>query len=112
MEEYSIAAQVWKLSGVDMCELARNSVVMSGFPHKVSQTRHVIPHAVCAVHMLSICGFQLSRLNVVIVLSFEAPSTYMYTIYMYWEVHVSVNNSVIIVYIATHRLLFYDHVSS
>ena len=36
MEEYSIAAQVWKLSSCDMCELARNSVVMSGFPHKVS----------------------------------------------------------------------------
>ena len=35
MEEYSIAAQVWKLSSVDMCELARNSVIMSGFPHKV-----------------------------------------------------------------------------
>lgn len=36
MEEYSIAAQVWKLSSCDMCELARNSVLMSGFPHKVS----------------------------------------------------------------------------
>ncbi|GAB6026355.1 AMP deaminase 2 [Chamberlinius hualienensis] len=35
MEEYSIAAQVWKLSSCDMCELARNSVTMSGFPHKV-----------------------------------------------------------------------------
>ncbi|CAN7948166.1 unnamed protein product, partial [Ixodes pacificus] len=35
MEEYSIAAQVWKLSSCDMCELARNSIVMSGFPHKV-----------------------------------------------------------------------------
>jgi AMP deaminase len=32
MEEYSIASQVWKLSSVDVCELARNSVVMSGFP--------------------------------------------------------------------------------
>ena len=32
MEEYSIATQVWKLSPVDMCEIARNSVVMSGFP--------------------------------------------------------------------------------
>ncbi|CAM9437159.1 unnamed protein product, partial [Lampetra planeri] len=32
MEEYSIAAQVWKLSSCDMCELARNSVLMSGFP--------------------------------------------------------------------------------
>lgn len=38
MEEYSIAAQVWKLSSCDMCELARNSVNMSGFPHKVSPT--------------------------------------------------------------------------
>lgn len=36
MEEYSIAAQVWKLSGVDMCELAMNSVLMSGFSHEVS----------------------------------------------------------------------------
>lgn len=56
MEEYSIAAQVWKLSTCklflqfsiffyklntsffilgDMCELARNSVVMSGFSHTV-----------------------------------------------------------------------------
>jgi len=36
MEEYSIAAQVWKLSSCDMCELARNSVIMSGFPEQVS----------------------------------------------------------------------------
>lgn len=36
MEEYSIAAQVWKLSSCDMSELARNSVTMSGFPHVVS----------------------------------------------------------------------------
>ena len=44
MEEYSIAAQVWKLSGVDMCELARNSVLMSGFPHKVSYLKHPYTH--------------------------------------------------------------------
>ncbi|XP_017063721.1 AMP deaminase 2 isoform X2 [Drosophila eugracilis] len=37
MEEYSIAAQVWKLSSCDMCELARNSVMMSGFPHTIKQ---------------------------------------------------------------------------
>ncbi|XP_070551810.1 AMP deaminase 2-like isoform X3 [Ptychodera flava] len=37
MEEYSIAAQVWKLSPCDMCELARNSVIMSGFPHEMKQ---------------------------------------------------------------------------
>jgi len=39
MEEYSIAAQVWKLSACDMCELARNSVLMSGFNHKVMQNK-------------------------------------------------------------------------
>ena len=37
MEEYSIATQVWKLSPCDMCELARNSVLMSGFEHHVRQ---------------------------------------------------------------------------
>eukprot|EP01116_Phalansterium_solitarium_P007576 TRINITY_DN2031_c0_g2_i3.p1 TRINITY_DN2031_c0_g2~~TRINITY_DN2031_c0_g2_i3.p1 ORF type:complete len:916 (-),score=369.95 TRINITY_DN2031_c0_g2_i3:827-3574(-) len=31
IEEYSIAAQVWKLSSVDLCEIARNSVLQSGF---------------------------------------------------------------------------------
>lgn len=31
VEEYSVAAQVWKLSGTDLCELARNSVLQSGF---------------------------------------------------------------------------------
>ncbi len=35
MEEYSIAAQLWRLSSADICELARNSVLMSGFPHSV-----------------------------------------------------------------------------
>eukprot|EP00210_Caulerpa_lentillifera_P000119 g114.t1 len=32
VEEYSIAAQVWKLSSTDLCEIARNSVLHSGFP--------------------------------------------------------------------------------
>jgi AMP deaminase len=31
IEEYSVAAQIYKLSNVDMCELARNSVIQSGF---------------------------------------------------------------------------------
>ncbi|KAL6452537.1 AMD1 AMP deaminase [Candida maltosa Xu316] len=31
IEEYSVAAQIYKLSGVDMCELARNSCVQSGY---------------------------------------------------------------------------------
>ncbi|TGZ62443.1 hypothetical protein CRM22_007443 [Opisthorchis felineus] len=35
IEEYSIAIQVWKLTSIDMCELARNSVLMSGFSHTI-----------------------------------------------------------------------------
>ncbi|RPA77940.1 AMP deaminase [Ascobolus immersus RN42] len=31
IEEYSVAAQIYKLTAVDMCELARNSVLQSGF---------------------------------------------------------------------------------
>ncbi|CCW66629.1 unnamed protein product [Phytomonas sp. Hart1] len=31
LEEYSIASKVWKLSPNDMCEIARNSVLLSGF---------------------------------------------------------------------------------
>lgn len=37
VEEYSVAAQVWKLSSTDLCEVARNSVLHSGFPHRVSR---------------------------------------------------------------------------
>ncbi len=44
MEEYSIAAQVWKLSPCDMCELARNSVLMSSFEHSVSIPPGRFPH--------------------------------------------------------------------
>ncbi|KAI8477343.1 MAG: hypothetical protein J3K34DRAFT_397944 [Monoraphidium minutum] len=33
VEEYSVAAQVWKLSATDLCEIARNGVLHSGFPH-------------------------------------------------------------------------------
>lgn len=40
MEEYAIAAQLWKLSTCDVCEIARNSVLQSGLSHEV-------------VHMLS-----------------------------------------------------------
>ena len=42
MEEYSIAAQIFKLSSSDLCELARNSVLMSGFSHDVKQVEEQI----------------------------------------------------------------------
>ncbi|KAI1814634.1 hypothetical protein GGS20DRAFT_547768 [Poronia punctata] len=37
MEEYAVAAQICKLSPVDMCELAKNSVKQSGYEHSVKQ---------------------------------------------------------------------------
>ncbi|MCJ1403946.1 AMP deaminase [Xylographa trunciseda] len=37
IEEYSVAAQIYKLNAVDMCELAKNSVMQSGFEHAVKQ---------------------------------------------------------------------------
>ena len=37
MEEYSVAAQIYKLSNVDMCELARNSVLQSGFENQLKK---------------------------------------------------------------------------
>jgi len=64
MEEYSIAAQVWKLSSVDMCELARNSVIMSGFSHKVHINFYPVPYIYFIIHFcvsvirhLSHCNF-------------------------------------------------------
>ena len=47
MEEYSIATQVWKLSSCDMCELARNSVLMSGFSHKVKKRFSLTLFTIC-----------------------------------------------------------------
>ncbi|CAO0803499.1 unnamed protein product [Mucor circinelloides] len=35
IEEYSVAAQIWKLSSTDMCELARNSVIQSGWENQI-----------------------------------------------------------------------------
>ncbi|POO00043.1 AMP deaminase [Trema orientale] len=40
VEEYSVAAKVWKLSACDLCEIARNSVYQSGFPHAVKSHWH------------------------------------------------------------------------
>ncbi|KAK9461873.1 uncharacterized protein V1516DRAFT_711323 [Lipomyces oligophaga] len=37
IEEYSVAAQIYRLSSVDMCELAKNSVQQSGFEREVKQ---------------------------------------------------------------------------
>lgn len=41
MEEYAIAAQLWKLSTCDVCEIARNSVLQSGLSHQVWPCFHL-----------------------------------------------------------------------
>jgi AMP deaminase len=37
IEEYAVAAQIYKLSSVDMCELAKNSVKQSGYEFSIKQ---------------------------------------------------------------------------
>lgn len=37
IEEYSVAAQIYKLSSADMCEIARNSVLQSGYEASVKR---------------------------------------------------------------------------
>lgn len=37
IEEYSVASKVWKLTPTDMCEIARSSVLQSGFSHEFKQ---------------------------------------------------------------------------
>ena len=37
IEEYAVAAQIYKLNAVDMCELAKHSVMQSGFEHIIKQ---------------------------------------------------------------------------
>ncbi|ODV95275.1 hypothetical protein PACTADRAFT_50021 [Pachysolen tannophilus NRRL Y-2460] len=37
IEEYSVAAQIYKLSNVDLCELAKNSVMQSGFEYELKR---------------------------------------------------------------------------
>ncbi|TPX48403.1 AMP deaminase [Synchytrium endobioticum] len=37
IEEYSVAAQIWKLTGADMCEIARNSVLQSGWEKRIKK---------------------------------------------------------------------------
>ncbi|KAH8676371.1 hypothetical protein BX600DRAFT_454901 [Xylariales sp. PMI_506] len=37
IEEYAVAAQIYKLSPVDMCELAKNSVKQSGYEYSIKQ---------------------------------------------------------------------------
>ena len=59
VEEYSVAAQVWKMSAADLCEIARNSVLNSDFPHEDKR------HWVSDTYWLSgAAGNDIKRTNV------------------------------------------------
>lgn len=54
MEEYAIAAQLWKLSTCDVCEIARNSVLQSGLSHQVQGHFQSTGRATSPLHLLNI----------------------------------------------------------
>lgn len=49
MEEYAIAAQVFKLSTCDMCEIARNSILQCGLSHEVGVLSHPVGVLQCVL---------------------------------------------------------------
>ncbi|KNG46458.1 amp deaminase 3 [Stemphylium lycopersici] len=59
IEEYSVAAQIYKLSAVDMCELAKHSVEQSGFEHVVKQKWLGANY-----HLPGVAGNDMARSNV------------------------------------------------
>lgn len=59
IEEYSVAANIYKLSAVDMCELAKNSVKQSGFERAIKQ-RWLGPN----FHLPGLRGNNMAKSNV------------------------------------------------
>lgn len=59
IEEYSVAAQIYKLSAVDMCELARNSVLQSGFESELKSMWLGSHH-----HLRGVEGNNMDKTNV------------------------------------------------
>ncbi|KAK3077077.1 putative zinc finger protein, partial [Coniosporium uncinatum] len=59
IEEYAVAAQIYKLSAVDMCELAKHSVEQSGFEHSV-KLRWVGAN----YHLPGVAGNDMAKTNV------------------------------------------------
>ncbi|EMC93411.1 hypothetical protein BAUCODRAFT_239356 [Baudoinia panamericana UAMH 10762] len=59
IEEYAVAAQIYKLSAVDMCELAKHSVMQSGFEHAVKQ-RWLGEN----YHLPGVAGNNMAKVNV------------------------------------------------
>lgn len=59
IEEYAVAAQIYKLTNIDMCELAKHSVVQSGFEHSVKQ-RWLGQN----FHLPGVAGNDMAKVNV------------------------------------------------
>ncbi|KAF1810545.1 AMP deaminase [Eremomyces bilateralis CBS 781.70] len=59
IEEYAVAAQIYKLSAVDMSELAKHSVVQSGFEHTIKQ-RWIGQN----YHLPGVTGNDMAKVNV------------------------------------------------
>ncbi|OCL11608.1 AMP deaminase [Glonium stellatum] len=59
IEEYSVAAQIYKLSAVDMCELAKHSVEQSGFEHVIKQRWLGANY-----HLPGVAGNDMAKVNV------------------------------------------------
>ncbi|KAK8256653.1 hypothetical protein IWZ00DRAFT_173024 [Phyllosticta capitalensis] len=59
IEEYAVAAQIYKLSAVDMCELAKHSVLQSGFEHSVKQRWLGAEY-----HLPGVSGNDVAKVNV------------------------------------------------
>ncbi|KAF2210862.1 hypothetical protein CERZMDRAFT_121684 [Cercospora zeae-maydis SCOH1-5] len=59
IEEYAVAAQIYKLSAVDMCELAKHSVLQSGFEYVMKQ-RWLGNNC----HLPGVAGNDMAKVNV------------------------------------------------
>lgn len=59
IEEYAVAAQIYKLSAVDMCELAKHSVIQSGFEHVMKQRWLGNQY-----HLPGVAGNDMAKVNV------------------------------------------------
>jgi len=57
LEEYSVAAQVWKLTSADQCEIARNSVLQSGWEDKFK--KHFLGKDYCDIQETNVPEIRL-----------------------------------------------------
>lgn len=81
IEEYAVAAQIYKLSAVDMCELAKNSVKQSGFEHQVKQ-RWLGQN----YHLPGVAGNDMAKVNVPNIRESYRHETWLQELAMYVDI--------------------------